>query len=436
MPLKLGTSGVRGKYVDLTPEIAASLSQAFSTYVDGGSIALATDTRPSSIYLKHAAVSGLVATGAQVDDYAVLPTPILQWLIKQYDYSGGLSISGGHTSIDRNSLIFLNSEGGYLNPFELEEFFNLYHANVFSRKGFDRLGDCRPAFDRVESYFEAVSGRPTPDTKRLRFAIDCSHGAAGRVLELFARRLNLDVIRLFCGVEGASARVPEPNRANADILATVVRETRCDGGFLLNSDASRILMVDETGRIFSEELTLPLFTRIVLEREKTDIVTTYSTSKTVDRIAEAYGAKVFRTDVGPPSVVQAALEVKASIGGEGSGSIVFTPFSLGYDAFLFIATIVQYLRTNSTALSAISAELTEPDVYKATIPLPASEIYASLEKLEKLYPNKTKIKDGIYVEQGDAWLCIRASTTRPMIRVVGEGGFVPDEIERVKENLR
>jgi phosphomannomutase len=140
--------------------------------------------------------------------------------------------------------------------------------------------------------------------------------------------------------------------------------------------------------------------------------------------------------VGPPSVVQAALEVKASIGGEGSGSIVFTPFSLGYDAFLFIATIVQYLRTNSTALSAISAELTEPDVYKATIPLPASEIYASLEKLEKLYPNKTKIKDGIYVEQGDSWLCIRASTTRPMIRVVGEGGFVPDEIERVKENLR
>ena len=43
MSLKLGTSGVRGTYVDLTPQIAAELSEAFSTYMDGGCIALATD---------------------------------------------------------------------------------------------------------------------------------------------------------------------------------------------------------------------------------------------------------------------------------------------------------------------------------------------------------------------------------------------------------
>lgn len=435
MSLKLGTSGVRGTYVDLTPQIAAELSEAFSTYMDSGCIALGTDTRPSKDYLKHAALSGLIATGAEVDDYGVLPTPILQWLIKSFGYSGGLSISGGHTSTHWNSLVFLNGQGGYLSPFELEEFLNLYHSKVFSRKSFDGLGSCRSVFERVESYFESVSAAAAEPTKKLRFAIDCAGGATGRILRQFARGLKIDVIPLFCGAEEQLTRKPEPNRVGADILSTVVRETQCDGGFLLNSDASRVLMVNETGRIFSEELTLPIFARLVLEREKTNIVTTYSTSRAVDRVAETYGVAVFRTDVGPPSVVQCALEVKASVGGEGSGSVVYTPFSHGYDGLLYIQKITEFLRANATTVSALSREFSEPDIHKTTIPLPASEIYASLEKVEKLYPNKTKLKDGIYVEQGDEWLCVRTSSTLPMIRIVGEGSFVPEEFERIRETV-
>jgi phosphomannomutase len=435
MSLKLGTSGVRGTYVDLTPQIAAELSEAFSTYMDSGCIALGTDTRPSKDYLKHSAVSGLIATGAEVDDYGVLPTPILQWLIKRFGYSGGVSVSGGHTSTHWNSLIFLNKQGGYLSPFELEEFLNLYHSKVFSRKSFDGLGSCRSVVERVESYFESVSTDTSEPSKKLRFAIDCAGGAAGRILRQFARGLKIDVIPLFCGSEEHSTRKPEPNRANAAIASTVVRETRCDGGFLLNSDASRVLMVDETGRILSEELTFPIFARIVLEREKTNIVTTYSTSKAIDRVADSYGVEVFRTDVGPPSVVQASLETQASVGGEGSGSVLYTPFSHGYDALLFVQKIADFLRANTTTISALAREFSEPDIHKTTIPLPASDIYASLEKIDKLYPNKTKLKDGIYVEQGDEWLCVRTSSTLPMIRIVGEGSFVPEEIERIRETV-
>jgi phosphomannomutase len=194
-------------------------------------------------------------------------------------------------------------------------------------------------------------------------------------------------------------------------------------------------MVDETGGIFSEELTLPIFAKLVLEHEKSNIVTTYSTSRAVDRVAETYGVEVFRTDVGPPSVVQTALEVRASVGGEGSGSVVYTPFSHGYDGLLFIHKIAEFLRANTTTVSSLSREFSEPDIHKTTIPLPASEIYASLEKIEKLYPNKTKLKDGIYVQQGDEWLCVRTSSTLPMIRIVGEGSFVPEEIERIKETV-
>jgi phosphomannomutase len=435
MSLKLGTSGVRGTYVELTPQTAAALSEAFSTYRDSGQIAVATDTRPSAGYLKHAVVSGLIATGAHVDDYDVLPTPILQWLIRHFEYAGGVAISGGHASFDRNSLIFLNRMGGYLSPYELEEFFNLYHSTVYARKDFDQLGACDSS-DTLDTYFEALvsgqEGEPTP----FRFAIDCSNGATGRVLARLSSSLEIDFIPLFCDADVVSAREPEPNRSNADILSTVVRETGCDGGFLLNSDASRILLVDETGRVLSEELTLPVFARIVLENERTDIVTTYSTSKTIDHIARKYGVRVFRTDVGPSSVVQTALEAKAGIGGEGSGSVVLTPFSHGYDAFVFMQKLIEFLRRESTTVARLVDEFAEPQIYKTTIPLPANEVYASLEKIERRYSNTTRLKDGFYIEQGDDWLCIRASSTRAMIRVVGEGKHISREIESIKESLR
>ena len=100
MSLKLGTSGVRGTYIELTPQTAAALSEAFSTYVDSGQIALATDTRPSNNYLRHSVLSGLIATGARVDDCGILPTPILQWMIRRFGYAGGVAITGGHASFD------------------------------------------------------------------------------------------------------------------------------------------------------------------------------------------------------------------------------------------------------------------------------------------------------------------------------------------------
>jgi len=436
MALKLGTSGVRGTFLELTPEIVAALSQAFSTYVCGGAVAVAADTRPSGKYIEKAVISGLIATGAGVNDFGVLPTPVLQWIIRNGDYAGGISISGGHTSFEWNSLIFLHSEGAYLNPLEVEEFFNLYHSNLFSRKGYDQLGSYSDTRERMTDYFRVISDNPKKGAGRLKFAVDCSNGAAAGILPELSEALDIEIIPLFCDMKQPSQKDPEPGVANAGVLSTVVKETACDGGFQLNSDGSRILVVDETGSILSEELTLPIFAKILLEEEKSNIVTTYSTSKAIDKVAREFGVRVYRTDVGPPSVLQMAMDVKASIGGEGSGSVVYTPFSYGYDSFLFIKKMIDYLRKRETTVSALAQEFDPPEIHKTTIHLPADKIYSMLEKAERSYPHKRRLRDGIYVEDGDEWLCIRASSTMAMIRIVGEGNSVAGEIEKIREEIK
>jgi phosphomannomutase len=432
MPIKLSTSGIRAPYHELTPDKIVRFAQAFATFTAGGDIALCSDLRPSHGFLREAVAAGLLACGADVLDYGNLPTPIVQWIIRQHHFHGGVSISGGHNPFDWNALIFLNRDGSYLNQSEGEEFFNLYHSGQFARKGSASQGQWQASSRFLDDYFSQLR-LPTGAETRGRFVIDCAYGFRRPLVDRLSRALGITLIPLFCGEEDMLAKDPEPNSRNAGFLATVVRETGSDGGFQINSDASRILIVDEKGQPFSEELTLPIFARILLEEERCDIVTNYSTSKAVDRVAKSFGVHVFRTDVGQPHVIQAVRELRTKIGGEGSGSVVHTPFSLGFDSFLFMKRLIEFLRCQHQPLSALHDEFADPEIVKETIFLPEYRIYRSLEKIERLFNNPLRLKDGFYVEDGSCWLCIRASSTVAMIRIQGEGAGIAAEINRLKE---
>ena len=203
--------------------------------------------------------------------------------------------------------------------------------------------------------------------KKLKFIIDCSNGFNENIINYLSEALNITFIPIFCRNTDQVDRDPEPNIKNAAILSTVVREAKCDGGFLLNSDGSRVLVVDERGAPLSEELTLPIFARIILDAEKSDIITNYSTSKVVDKIGNDYGVKIYRTDIGQSYVMHMVRDLKTLIGGEGNGGIAYPPFSMGFDSFIFIKYLIGFLRKSKRRLSSLAEEFLNPDILKETI---------------------------------------------------------------------
>lgn len=434
MSIKLSTSGIRGKYDELTPNRVVEFGQIFASYMGGGDVIVGFDGRPSGKFITEAVISGLRSSGSNVCNYGNLPSPVLQWIIKQFGFSGGVSITAGHNPFEWNSLIFFNRFGSYLNHLEGEEFFNLYHSGNIVRRPFNRLGKYSEKRTYLNDYFMAHK-LDCQSKCRLKFVVDCSNGFNGQIIESLSKSLKTNLIPIFSSKENHLQRDPEPNIKNACILSTVVKETGSDGGFFLNSDASRVLVVDENGNALSEELTLPFFSRMVLEKERSDIITNYSTSRLVDKVAAQFGVKVFRTDVGQPYVVQMVKEIKARLGGEGSGSIVYSPFSFGFDAFVFIREIVAYLRRTNRTISSFAAEFDSPDIFKETISLPPHKIYDLLDKIGDLYHKKKKLKDGFFISDGDDWLCVRASSTVSMIRIIGEGENVVNEMKRIKDKI-
>ena len=74
--LMVSVSGVRGVVgYSLTPEVATRFAAAFGTFIAGGMVVVGRDSRASSPMLFHAICAGLMASGCQILDVGMCPTP-------------------------------------------------------------------------------------------------------------------------------------------------------------------------------------------------------------------------------------------------------------------------------------------------------------------------------------------------------------------------
>jgi len=102
-----GTSGIRrivGKeLVQLALKVGLAVGEIYDSVVVG------SDTRTSSSALKHALISGVLASGASCFDAGVLPTPTLA--LASRGFQAGVMITASHNPPQYNGIKLLNPDG-------------------------------------------------------------------------------------------------------------------------------------------------------------------------------------------------------------------------------------------------------------------------------------------------------------------------------------
>ena len=94
-----GTNGVRGVVGEsMTPGLVLRIGQALGS-MRPGTIAVGRDTRTSGPVLVHALKAGLMAAGCDVVDCGVLPTPALQYVVRD-TFAAGAMITASHNPPD------------------------------------------------------------------------------------------------------------------------------------------------------------------------------------------------------------------------------------------------------------------------------------------------------------------------------------------------
>ena len=264
------------------------------------------------------------------------------------------------------------------------------------------------------------------DVSRIRSSerhvfLDANGGAGGPLGKELLDALGCRVNGHGCEANGIFEHEPEPIAENLRDICPLVTQHQADMGLVLDPDADRLALIDETGRYIGEELTLALAVLFRLEQEKGPVVINMSTSRVVEDIARRFGCPCFRSAVGEANVVAKMRQVGAVIGGEGNGGIIDPRVGYVRDPFIGMALILNLVTQTSLSLSGWVASLPAYTIVKHKYPVERERLAAALTELERCWPDASVSRlDGLRLEWSDRWIHIRLSNTEPVVRVIAE----------------
>ncbi|HAR64103.1 MAG: phosphoglucosamine mutase [Candidatus Margulisiibacteriota bacterium] len=437
MSLKISISGVRGiANESLTPDIALDFALAFGTYCKGGKVILGYDTRLSGPFFKHAVISGLMATGCDIVDIGVVPTPTVQIMVREMNAAGGLIITASHNPVMWNGLKFVRNDGIFLNESQAQEVIDIYNSmrdtlgkssQRVSYRDFNNLGSLSEFKDGLSIHKDKVLKVVNTDlikSKKFKVAIDVCNGAGAVVLPALLEELGCEVTVLNHEPSGRFAHNPEPVPQNLTELSTMMNSGTFDIGFAVDADADRLAILNEQGEPIGEDYTLTLVTDYMLSQTTGGglVVTNLSTSQCIDEIAARYGATVIRTRIGEVNVSEVLKDKKATVGGEGNGGVMVPAIGFGRDTLVGISFVLELLATRNKTLSGIVMDMPQYIMVKDKIEFSADiELELIMKRIREKYSHyPIDDKDGIKILFDRNWVHIRPSNTEPIIRIIAE----------------
>lgn len=439
----ISVSGVRGEVgVSLDTRMITRFALAFGTLVQGGDVVLGYDSRTSSSMLRHAVLSGLIATGCQVIDVGLCPTPTVLLTAKVLKAKGSITITASHNPVEWNGIEFASESGKLLTQTERDRLLHLYELEDFGFRSWDRLGEVKVYGNAYKHHLESVLSSSWLDVDlirnaKLKVALDCGNGAGCMISPTLIKELGCEIVEVNCVPDGKFARSAEPTPDALTELSQTVLDTGADIGFAHDGDADRVVVVTDSGEALSGEWTYALVTDFILSKTQGDIVATVSTSRMIDDIAAKHGVKLHRTKVGVGYVVEKMHEVKAVLGGEGTGGVIHPEFHHTTDGITSIAAIIQYLVECNSTVSALVNAMPKYEMCRKKLEIPSQAVASQLvELILSRYKNenrstdlttpKLELTDGIKRVWDDRWVNIRKSGTEPVIRVFSEAPTISE----------
>jgi phosphomannomutase len=445
--LKVGVSGIRGVVGEyLTPSLASSYAQAFGTFVGPGRVVLGRDTRSSGEMLQHAVACGLLATGCEVVDVGIQPTPTIQVYVGATRARGGISLTASHNPPEYNALKLFNHQGLFFNHYERRELLDIFYESEFRTATNNEI---RRVVHDVETpprmHIERVVRHVDVDrikARRFRVALDGVNGAGSELsCHFLEHTLGCDLRAISVDPTKPFPREAEPRPDTLGDLQALVRRDQAEIGFGQDPDGDRLAIVDETGEVLDNDEVLALVVDAVLGSLPGDVAVNLTTSSVIDDIAAAHGRKVYRTPVGEANVVEMMQAVKAVIGGEGSnGGIIFPAVQYCRDSYTGMAFVLDLMERTGLPISQLAARM--PKYYRKSgkVTFEHGRLGPVMRGLEDAFPQATvDRRDGLklLLDRG-AWIHVRASNTEPLLRYAVEAkdsAQVEDLYRMVRERI-
>ncbi|UCC78858.1 MAG: phosphoglucosamine mutase [Candidatus Zixiibacteriota bacterium] len=425
--LMISVSGIRGIIGKaFTAETALNYARAFGAFLKEGRVAVGRDTRKTGPMVTSAVISGLLASGCDVVDLGICPTPTIEMAVRDAGFNGGVAVTASHNPMEYNALKLLGEGGVFLSDAQGKKVQRLFNSGRFKDCNWSSIGKATFEDKWIDHHIKKITeldiiSPPSIRKRRLKVVADCGGGAACYMAGRFFKKLGVEYKLIHFVPTGEFPRGPEPVPENLVDLSRAVKRSRADVGFAFDPDADRLAIVSEKGEPIGEEYTLALGSRYILSRKIGPMAVNLSSSLLNDFVAREAGVKLHRTKVGERNVTEKLRRVGGVVGGEGNGGLIYPQLHWGRDAFLAAAVITQYLVSSGSKISELVLELPRYFMIKTMLELAPSEVERKKNAIEIVFKgDRINRADGLKISGKDWWVQIRASNTEPIARIISE----------------
>ena len=434
-----GTNGVRGVIGEkMNPELVMKIGMALGT-MRKGRIGVGRDTRTSGPALSRAVIAGLLATGCDVIDLGVLPTPAVQYLVREH-FDAGAVITASHNPPEYNGVKIIEGDGTEMDDVETINLEQRLFAEEFTIAGWEEMGTLTSAPEMLYEYINAVAGYWNEcNADGMTVVADPGSGPACESTPQVLTKMGCHVVTINGMMDGTfPGRLPEPSPEGLQPLAELVRETGAAFGVAHDGDADRAVFIDETGHYLEENEQFALVERFICSETPGTVVTPVSTSFLAEKIAEETGSTVEYTRVGSISVARRMMALAAEgktvvYGGEGNGGLILPGHQHCRDGAMTAATMVALLKSSGKTLSELRATLPPHAMLK-------DKIYTDSPKellktaINAFSDDTLDLTDGVRINRQGMWALLRPSGTEPFMRLYVEAE-TKDEAEAFRDEI-
>ena len=424
---------------EISDQDVVTLGRSIGTYMDQRGvkrITLGRDCRLSGDRYRDLLLEGLLATGRQVLDVGVCPTPLLYYSVWHYEAEGGVMITASHNPPQYNGFKVLAGKST-IHGQEIRKLYDLAVAGQFaSGQGSLRSEEIvGPYSDYVAANIKLAGP--------LRLAVDSGNGTAGPVAVPLMQRLGIEVLPLYCEMDGNFPNhEPDPTVLEniADLRKLVVKEG-LRAGVAYDGDSDRVGSVDELGQPIWGDMLLAIFARSILPLEPgaTFIGEVKCSQNLYDDIRRR-GGNAIMWKAGHSLIKQKMAETGAVLAGEMSGHMFFKHRWFGFDDAIYASLrLAELLSANpaplSTWLSDLPPVVSTPEI---RVDCPDDLKFRVVEEVTTQMRKHYEVVDvdGVRVTFPDGWGLVRASNTQPalVMRFEAQSQARLEEIQHLVES--
>jgi mannose-1-phosphate guanylyltransferase/phosphomannomutase len=426
---RLGVAGLAN--VDIGPELAVKVAMAYATTLKKGSTVTASrDSSRAARVLKRALMVGLNTAGVNVDDLEVATVPATRFQVRTGPSQGGVTVR--LASDDPQSVVirFFDDRGIDIDEGAQRKIERLFYREDFRRAMAAELGDIDFPARTLELYTAELMKSVDLATLRqagFKVVLDYAFGTASFVMPNVLAKLGADVLAV--NPYAATARAARFDRhAHAAQVGELVRASGAHLGAVIDPDAERLFLVDDTGHELSDdEALLAVLHLVALTHEGARVAVPVGVSNAVPELCRSFGLDLAWTKLAPSHLMEVAAEPGVAFAGGRDGGFIFPRFLPAFDGAAALVHVLAMLATTGLRLSKVVSQGPRVHIAHQSVVTPWDHKGAVMRSLvEAVQDRELLLVDGVKVLEDDGWALVVPDPEEPLTHVWAEA---PTEAE-------